>query len=79
MSIRSFFTICFLSDMLSKNSFVEKLTKNEKVCQVPGVLKKYWHLINNQIKVFYLISKMFSILSKSYANLDFETKIVEIH
>ena len=47
--------------------------------QLPGVPRKYRGLINNRIKGFCLILRIFFILDKAYFNLDFEIKIVEIH
>ena len=43
----------------------------------PGVPKKYGLLITIRTKVFSLIG-FFSVLNKTYPNLDFETKTVQI-
>ena len=45
---------------------------------MPGVPKKNRRLINIRTNVYCLIVRIFPILDKTYTNLDFEIKIVEI-
>ena len=42
------------------------------------IQKKFLRLINNRTKVFCLILRNFCIFNRTYPNLDFEIKIVEI-
>ena len=46
---------------------------------MPGFQEKFRRLINHKTKVFWLILNIFSILNKKCPDLDFETKIVQIH
>ena len=41
--------------------------------------ERYRRLTNNRTKVFCLIVIFFSVLNRAYPNLDFKTKIVQIH